>query len=396
MKKIIILCIISMSMILAACAPEARTNNQPVTNPVSADALTLTPAVQSTSTDESNAIANPTATGRPTRTPTSGTKPTRTPTPADGTKPTRTPTSTGGSTPTRTPTPLSIAASSAKLAPVSDLYGKVPNFDHIVLILLENRDYEEIIGNASMPKLNALAKKNVLMTNNYAVRHPSLPNYIALMSGDTQGITKDCIDCFVDTTNLADLIETSGRTWKSYQESMPSPCFVGNDSPYVQKHNPLIYFDSIRLNTGRCENSIVPLTQLDSDLSSGQFPNFAFIMPNMCNSGHDCPLDTADQWVSGMVDRLQSSSALGDNSLIIITFDEGNEKNTTTCCGLPSKAGGRIVTVLISPQAKPGITDGSPISHYGLLKTILAAWSLPDLGNTALADTQAILSPWKK
>ncbi len=243
--------------------------------------------------------------------------------------------------------------------------------------------------------LNALAKKNVLMTNYYAIRHPSLPNYIALMSGDTQGITKDCTDCFVDATNLADLIEASGRTWKSYQEGMPSPCFVGNKKDYVQKHNPLIYFDSIRLNTDRCERSIVPLTELDEDLSSDQFPNFAFIMPDMCNSGHDCPLDTADQWVGDMVDRLQKSKALGDNSLIIITFDEGDEKTTTTCCGLPAKAGGRIVTVLISPQARPNFSDGSPVSHYGLLKTILAAWSLPDLVNTALADTQAVLLPWK-
>ena len=159
---------------------------------------------------------------------------------------------------------------------------QIPNFDHIVLIVLENRDYGEVIGSTHMPHLNALARQNVLLSNYFAVRHPSLPNYIALVSGSTQNITSDCTNCFVDQPNLADLIEASGRTWKAYEEDMPSPCFVGDADPYAQKHDPFIYFDSIRLNPARCNKSIVPLTQLDSDLASNQLPNFSFIMPKSC------------------------------------------------------------------------------------------------------------------
>ena len=176
--------------------------------------------------------------------------------------------------------------------------------------MLENEDHKDVIGNPKMPHLNALAQQNVLLSNYFAVRHPSLPNYIALMSGSTQNITSDCTDCFVNQPNLADRIEASGRTWKSYQESMPSACFIGNANPYVQKHNPLLYFDSVRLDTARCERSIVPLSNLDGDLAANQLPNFSFIMPDMCNSGHDCKLEITDKWIGDMVAKLQASPAL--------------------------------------------------------------------------------------
>lgn len=271
---------------------------------------------------------------------------------------------------------------------------EVPGFDHIVLILLENRGYDAVIGGSSMPHLDALARRNVLLTNYFAVAHPSLPNYIALVSGTTADIRSDCTKCFVNQPNLADLLETGGFTWKTYQEDMPSPCFVGDAKPYYQKHDPFIYFDSIRLNPARCARSVVPLSTLDTDLANNQLPNFAFIMPNYCNSGHSCPAGTADQWVSNMVSKLQASPALGPRSLIIVTFDEGSEESKASCCGQGS-GGGRVATVLISPLARPGFQDNTPYSHYSLLKTILMAWKLPvTLGEAGPASTQAILAPW--
>lgn len=377
MKKVIIFCLIFT--ILSACGVPPQANVKVEANPTAPVATTPAPtlAPSETPVPQATPTQSLTATGKPTRTPTTSSKPTRTPTPQSTSS-----TSKGGSP--------------AIGGPAIDYSGKVPNFDHIILILLENRDYEETIGNPNMPIFNALAKKNVLLTNNYAIKHPSLPNYIALMSGDTQGITKDCNDCFVNANNLADVIEASGRTWKAYLEGMPSPCYVGNTKLYAMRHNPLIYFDSVRLNTTRCEANDVPLPQLDTDLANNQLPNFSFIMPDLCNSGHDCLLEVADKWVGDMVNKLQSSSALGEKNLIIITFDEGNDKNTATCCGMANKAGGRIATVLISPEAKAGFTDGTPISHYGLLKTILTAWGLPDLGNTAAAGSQPITAPWQK
>ncbi len=271
--------------------------------------------------------------------------------------------------------------------------GEVPSFDHIILILLENKSYQSVIGGNSMPNLNQLARQNVLLTNYFAIAHPSLPNYIALVSGTTANISSDCTKCYVNQPNLADLLDSSGHTWKTYQEDMPSPCFVGDAKPYYQKHDPFIYFDSIRLNSSLCDRSIVPLTALDSDLANNQLPNFAFIMPNYCDSGHSCPASTADQWASNMVSKLQASPALGQKYLIIVTFDEGSDSSQASCCGLGS-GGGQVATILISPLAKHGFQDNTPYSHYSLLKTILAAWKLPDIGQTGPASTQPIIAPW--
>jgi phosphatidylinositol-3-phosphatase len=298
-----------------------------------------------------------------------------------------------GLTPNATLTPPPAVTSTPPAVTPSPTSG-IPNFDHIVLIMLENRDYKSVIGSTQMPLLNALAQQNVLLSNYFAVAHPSLPNYIALVSGSTQNISIDCTTCFVNQPNLADLIEASGRTWKSYLESMPSPCFLGNANPYAQKHNPFLYFDSIRLNPARCDRSIVPLTTLDSDLANNQLPNFSFIMPNLCNSGHDCSASTTDKWVSDMVAKLQASPALGKNSLIIIAFDEGSDTSTASCCGMGSPAGGQVAVVLISPTTLPDFTDNTAYSHFSLLKTILTAWNLPALGQTSQNSTQPILAPW--
>lgn len=285
--------------------------------------------------------------------------------------------------PTAGPTPTLTAQES-----------KIPVFDHIITIMFENQNYQEVIGNSKMPAFNRIAAENVLLTHYYAVAHPSLPNYIALIGGDTFGITSDCTTCFINQTSLPDLIEASGRTWKTYQEDLPSPCFVGNSGNYVQKHNPFIYFDAIRTHPERCNQSVVSLKTLDADLASKQLPNFAFIMPNMCNSAHDCSLDVADRWLEQMLNTLQSSPALGQNYLIYVAFEEGSTDNAS-CCGLPESAGGRVAAVLISPQAKSGFQEDTPFSHYGFLKTVLISWKLPPLGFAASPETQAITAPWK-
>ena len=287
------------------------------------------------------------------------------------------------------PTATAIATFAA-IAQVSTP-AKIPDFDHIVLIMLENEYYPDVIGNPQFPFLNALAQKNVLLSNYFAVSHPSLANYLALVSGNTQNIISDCTDCFVNQPNLADEIEASGRTWKSYQESMPSPCFIGNKGVYVQWTNPFLYFDSIRLNTARCDRSIVPLSQLNSDLADNQLPSFSLIMPNLCDSGHSCDVGTADNWVTGMVAELQAAPALGQNSLIIITFDEGVEHYSANMTTDPR---GQVAAVLISPMARPGLIDTTNYSHYSLLKTILTAWNLPALGETAQDFIQPIVEPW--
>src|SRR5215212_648108 len=279
-------------------------------------------------------------------------------------------------TPTATPRPL------------------VPNFDHIVIIMFENKEFGSVIGNPQMPTYNKLAQDYTLLTEYYAIRHPSLPNYIALIGGDNFGIDSNCHDCFINAQSLPDLIEGSGRTWKTYQEDMPEPCFFGDRGDYAQKHNPFVYFDPIRLNTERCQRSVVPLTALQADIDTHSLPNFFFIKPNICNDSHDCSLDITDAWLTTLLRTLiPALDATGESYFVAMLFEEG--QGSHTCCGLPEPGGGRVPVILYSPWAKNGFEDPTPYTHYSLLKTISQAWGLPYLAHAADETNVLITAPWK-
>src|ERR1051326_9217688 len=238
-------------------------------------------------------------------------------------------------TPPPTATPLPSPTPTATPRPL------VPDFAHIAIIMFENKEFGSVIGNSQMPNYNKLATDYTLLTQYYAVIHPSLPNYIALVGGDTFGITSDCNTCFINQPSLPDFIEASGRTWKAYEEDMPSPCFIGDTTSYVQKHNPFVYFDPIRINTTRCANSIVPLATLQTDLQTGSLPNFFFIMPNLCNGSHDCDLNIADAWLTNLLAQLVPAlDAENQPYAIFMLFEEGQGNHS--CCGLPPEAGGRV------------------------------------------------------
>jgi len=267
----------------------------------------------------------------------------------------------------------------------------VPDFRHIIILIFENHEFDFVIGNRAMPNYNAYAEKYTLLTQYFAVTHPSLPNYLALIGGDTFGIHSDCESCNIDAQSLPDLIEASGRSWKTYQESMPEACSTRDTLRYMKKHNPFAYFDPIRLDAERCQRSVVPLDQLEVDLQQGSLPDFVFITPNMCHSGHDCSLDDADAFAGEWLGKLLAYPGLLDDSLIVLTWDEGQGEHT--CCGLET-GGGRVATVLISNRVIPGLQDDTPYTHYSLLKTIASAWSLPELGRAA--DAPLIEKPWKR
>jgi hypothetical protein len=260
--------------------------------------------------------------------------------------------------------------------------------------MFENKEFGSVIGNPQMPHFNRLAVEYTLLTQYYAIQHPSLPNYIALMGGETFGINTNCNDCFINATSLPDLIEASGRTWKTYQEDMPEPCFIGSTLLYAQKHNPFIYFDPIRLNPERCTRSVVPLTDLQTDIAANSLPNFMFIKPNICNDSHDCSLRVSDAWLMNLLGYLiPALDATGQSYFVAMLWEEG--QGSHTCCGLPEPGGGRVPIVIQSPQAKNGFEDPTPYTHYSLLKTISEAWGLQYLGHAAEENHALIIAPWK-
>jgi len=290
--------------------------------------------------------------------------------------------------------PLSFSSNRPRLEAATA--SSIPVFDHIVVIPFENKGFNKIVKNPYMPTFNMYARDYTLLTQFYAVTHPSLPNYLAMIGGDTFNIKTNCEDCFVDAPSLPDLIEASGRTWKTYQEDMVNPCQLGSQASgnYEQGHNPFVYFDPLRLSQERCESSVVPFATLEKDIQAATLPNFIFITPNTCNSGEHCKLIVTDAWIMQLLNKLiPALERESKNYLIVLTWDEG--KDNASCCGLPKEAGGRIAVVLISPQVKNHYRDETPYSHYSLLKTISASWNLPYLGHAADKETASILAPWK-
>jgi hypothetical protein len=313
------------------------------------------------------------------------------PTPTRTSTPTRTPTITSTVTSTLTPTgtpTLGIVPNTYLPLVIGDRFisppptatpgvtaGSIPSFRHIFVIVLENHEYTSVISNTAAPYFNQLAQQYGLATNYYAIRHPSLPNYLALTGGDTFGISSDCTRCFINAPSLADQIEAAGKTWKAYMEGMPRPCFVGDSGLYAQKHNPFIYYDAIRNDATRCAK-IVPFSQFSADLQVNAVPDYSWLTPNLCNDEHDCGVDKGDAWLSTWVPRILASPTWQQDGVLFIVYDEGT--TDTGCCGVA--AGGRIAMLVISPLGRPSFRSNLAYTHYSMLRTIEAAWQLPLLG----------------
>ena len=287
-------------------------------------------------------------------------------------KPTAAPAATAvGAAATASTTAPSHAASPAPVR------ATVPAFSHIFEIVMENHEYSSVIGRPDAPYVNNLAATYGLATNYFAASHPSLPNYLALTAGSTFGIASDCTTCFVNATNIADQVESSGRSWKAYMEDMPTPCYMGASAGnYAMKHNPFLYYTDIRNNAARCAAHVVPFTQFGVDMSAGQLPNFVWITPNMCNDTHDCPVSTGDAWLGTVVPRIIGSAAFRNGGVLFITWDEGS--SNASCCG--DAWGGHVATLVISPKSIAGARSSIAENHYSLLRTIEDGFGLVHLG----------------
>ena len=235
---------------------------------------------------------------------------------------------------------------------------------------MENKAYGQIIGSSSAPYINGLLPAGGLGTNYYAVSHPSLPNYLSLVGGSTYGITSDCTTCWISASNIADNVEAASKSWRAYEESMPSPCFVGDSYPYVQKHDPFIYFNDIRTNASRCQSHVVPFSQLGADLSStSTTPNYAFITPNSCNDMHDCSISTGDAWLSQHVPQIVSSPAFtSQRSLLVLLWDEDDYTGTN-----------QVPLIVVGSGVSANFRSTASYNHYSTLRTIESSLALPTL-----------------
>ncbi len=246
---------------------------------------------------------------------------------------------------------------------------------HVVLVVEENHSYESVIGSPDMPYLNSLANRYAIATSYYANVHPSIGNYFMLTTGSIVTID-DSYTGTVTGDNLARILNSAGKSWKMYAESLPSVGYLGGDAPpYLKHHNPFSFFSDVVGNPAQA-NNIVPFTQFASDLSSGGLPNFAFVVPNANNDAHDGTLATADAWLQANIDPLINNPAFQQSGLLLIVFDEGALLDL-------SHGGGHVAAVLVGSKVKSGYKSGTLFQHESALRLILESLGVNHLPGAA-------------
>ena len=335
---------------------------------------------------------------------------------------------------------LLAAVAAAALALPAGATAAPPPIRHVFVIVLENKDYEVTFGpDSPAPYLSRkLTAKGQLLREYYGTAHNSLPNYIAMISGqgpnietqadcqfytdvlpgiigaDGQAIGQGCVYPATVKT-LPDQLQAKGLSWRGYLQDMKTPCRhpapnsqddtqqaeVGDQ--YAARHNPFVYFHSI-IDSPACAANDLPLERLTADLRSpSTTPSYAMIVPNLCEDGHDEPcvdgrpggLVSADAFLRTWVPKILGSKGFADNGLLIVTFDEA-EDDASSCCDEPTgpntpnnggqhpgDGGGRIGAVLVSRFIRPGSVNDTPYNHYSLLRSIEDLYGLDHLGYAA-------------
>jgi phosphatidylinositol-3-phosphatase len=265
----------------------------------------------------------------------------------------------------------------------------LPTFGHVVVVLGENQTFTTTYNATNMPYLTSLANTYGLGVNYYADTHPSIGNYLNLVTGYiiTDDDSKTPKTLPVAYNNIALEVQNAGMTWKDYVENLPSVKGCGglNRGKYFVRHDPLEYLTTVNTET----QNFVCYSQLATDIAHNKLPNFSWLVPNGCDDAHDCSVQTFDHWLSTEIPPLLASSYFqtGGDGLLIIVFDENDGTGTPNCettkQGLG--CGEQVELVMISPYSKKGYKSKGGDNHnynhsYGegnILRTITQGLGLP-------------------
>lgn len=237
----------------------------------------------------------------------------------------------------------------------------------LLVLVVENHSLREM--RAEMPFLAALADRFGYATDYNAVAHPSLPNYLAITSGSTNGVSEDRSPAFngVKGSSVFGLALQAGRSARIYSEGMPENCALedGGDR-YVVRHNPWAYYVDERV---ACERNSVALSRLTADAHEGHLPEVGMIVPNTCHDAHDCGLATADDWLRRVLRTLMSGPDwAGEGLAIVITADEDDHTQRN-----------HVLTVVVHPDVRSRVVDGD-LDHYSLARALFDVAGVSPLG----------------
>jgi len=252
--------------------------------------------------------------------------------------------------------PVSLS-SSTKLTASS-----IPTYSHVVIVMEENHSYSDIIGDTTdAPYINSLASQGALLTSSFAVTHPSEPNYMALFSGSTYGLTADtCPVSAGSAANLGSELLAAGDTFKGYSEGLPktgsTTCTSGN---YARKHSPWINFSNVPTSDS------LPFSSFPTSYS--KLPTVSFVIPNLNDDMHNGTINEADTWLDSNISAY-ATWAKANNSLLIVTWDEDDYTENN-----------QVPTLFVGADVKTGDYDET-VNHYNVLATLEQMYGLAEVG----------------
>ena len=240
----------------------------------------------------------------------------------------------------------------------------LPRPAHVVVVMLENKRYDAVVGHKKTPWVTSLAERWASMTRFYAETHPSQPNYLALFSGSSQGVTdNNCPHNLGARPNLGRQLIDAGFTFTGFSEDLPSAGWTGCASKgYVRRHVPWVDFSNVPAASHQ------PFTAFPRNYA--KLPTLAFVVPNLCHDMHDCPKQQADTWLRKEF-APYITWATTHNSLFILTFDEDNKTD-----------GNHIATIIAGARVKPG-QYAPRLDHYYVLRTLQEMYGLKPTGWSA-------------
>jgi hypothetical protein len=261
----------------------------------------------------------------------------------------------------------------------------------VFVVLMENHDWSTILGSSFCPYING----TMLPKASYADRymgvldlHPSEPNYLWLVTGTNFNIRNDDLPSLnrqSSTNTLFHQLDAAGISWKSYQEDITGTKVPDtNSGEYVARHNPPVFFDSIRTNVAYALSHIRPYSELAVDLSNNVAPRFCFISPNLTNIMHDTAPGSpssrkqGDEWLARELPHILQSAAYTNGGALFLTWDEGSNDGDAP-----------IGMIVMSPRAKGGGYHNTiPYTHSSWLRTVQDIFGLqPYLGDAAFATS---------
>jgi phosphatidylinositol-3-phosphatase len=287
--------------------------------------------------------------------------------------------------------PAGYKCSTANSMPVCRAPSGIPLFSNVFVILMENTTLSSLadaISAGDAPNLKSFTATYATGSNYHGITHPSLPNYIALTSGGTQGISCDCdaepgqgtcgsvtcnlllssCSCANSAVNIADQLEAAGLSWMDFGEDMGTPCNLTDSGNYAVRHNPFLYYNQIQTSP-RCDAHVVDYKSFDPSNP----PDFTYIAPNLVDDMHNPLLTTppnspnipnGDKWIGPNVQALLSSAAYKKGGLIVVVWDEDDNS------GGISDSDDPIPIFIMSPFAKSGgYVSATKADHYSLLAT---------------------------